>query len=140
MIQLKHLAFAVITFAVTAIMTTTNEARAQSLNDLTQGLNDMVTDIKNDGDVLKAEIASTDLNGTGKVQDLITKVYYFEGQVSAMGGGTWAYLHDVQDALIDKIKETGQAGFTVPEQAAIDSFATNAEQSKLEHPSTNVFG
>jgi hypothetical protein len=71
---------------------------------------------------------------------LINKVYFYEGQVSAMGGGTWAYLHDVQDALIAKIKETGQSGFTVPEQAAIDMFATNAEQSKQEHPSSNVFG
>ncbi|MGH9977501.1 MAG: hypothetical protein ACRD8Z_16960 [Nitrososphaeraceae archaeon] len=26
------------------------------------------------------------------------------------------------------------------EQAAIEAFATNAEQSKLEHPSSNVFG
>ena len=57
-----------------------------------------------------------------------------------MGGCTRAYLHDVQDALIAKIKETGQAGFTVPEQAAIDMFATNAEQSKIEHPSSKVFG
>ena len=57
-----------------------------------------------------------------------------------MGGGTWAYLHDVQDALLAKIKATGQEGFTVPEQAAIDSFATDAAQSKIEHPTTNVFG
>ena len=46
----------------------------------------------------------------------------------------------VVTALITKIKETGQSGFTVPEQAAINVFATNAEQSKLEHPSTSVFG
>ena len=47
-------------------------------------------------------------------------------------GGTWAYLHDVQDALIAKIKATGQSGFTVAEQASIDSFATHVAQSKLE--------
>ncbi len=57
-----------------------------------------------------------------------------------MGGGTWAYLHDVQDALIAKIKATGQKGFTITEQASIDYFATNAAQSKIEHPTTNVFG
>jgi hypothetical protein len=49
-------------------------------------------------------------------------------------------LHQVQDALIAKIKATGQSGFTVPEQAAIDSFASNAAKSKQEHPSSNVFG
>jgi hypothetical protein len=71
---------------------------------------------------------------------LINKVLFYEGEISAMGGGTWAYLHQVQDALIAKIKATGQSGFTVPEQAAIDSFASNAAKSKQEHPSSNVFG
>jgi len=104
-------------------MTAATQAAAQSLDDL-------IVNLKNDGDALIAEIASTDLKGTGKVEDLINKVAYYEGRVSAYGGGTWAYLHDVQDALISKIKETGQSGFTVPEQAAIDAFATNAEQSK----------
>ena len=125
------IALAAIMIAIVSM--TASQTKAQSLDD-------MVIDIKNDGDALKAEIANTDLKGTGLVEDLINKVYYYEGQVSAMGGGTWAYLHDVQDALIAKIKETGQSGFTVPEQAAIDAFATNAEQSKLEHPSSNVFG
>jgi len=37
------------------------------------------------------------------------------------------------------IKSTGQKGLTIPEQAAIDLFATDAGQSKLEHPTTNVF-
>lgn len=115
------------------ISTTAIQAKAQSLDD-------MVIELKITGDALKAEIANTDLNGTGLVESLINKVYFYEGQVSAMGGGTWAYLHDVQDALITKIKETGQSGFTMPEQAAIYVFATNAEQSKLEHPSTNGFG
>jgi hypothetical protein len=100
----------------------------------------MVIDLKNDGEALKAEIAMTDLFQTGLVEGLINKVYYYEGQISAMGGGTWAYLHDVQDTLIAAIKTTGQEGFTIPEQAAIDSFATNAAQSKIEHPTTNVFG
>lgn len=100
----------------------------------------LVTQLKNDGVALKAEIASTNLFKTGLVENLISKVYYFEGRVSVYGGGTWAYLHDVQDALIAKIKATGQEGFTVSEQAAIDSFATGAAQSKLEHPTTNVFG
>jgi hypothetical protein len=86
-----------------------------------QGLDAMVTELKNKGDALKTEIANTNLKNTGKVQDLINKVYYYEGQISAMGGGTWAYLHGVQDALIAKIKATGQSGFTVAEQAAIDS-------------------
>lgn len=110
-----------------------SQAKAQSLDN-------MVIELKITGDALKAEIANTDLNGTGLVESLINKVYFYEGQVSAMGGGTWVYLHDVQDALITKIKETGQSGFTMPEQAAIYVFATNAEQSKLEHPSTNGFG
>lgn len=71
-------------------------------------IDDMVIDIKNDGDALETEIANTDLSGAaGLVEGLINKVYFYEGQVSAIGGGTWAYLHDVQDALIAKIKETG---------------------------------
>jgi len=105
-----------------------------------QSLDAMIVELKNDGVALIAEIENTDLTGTGKVEDLINKVYYYGGRVSAWGGGTWAYLHDVQDALLAKIKATGQSGFTIPEQAAIESFATNAEQSKLEHPSSNVFG
>ena len=56
-----------------------------------------------------------------------------------MRGGTWAYLLDVQDTLLPKIKPTGQEGLTIPEQASIDLFATDAGQSKLEHPTTNVF-
>lgn len=104
------------------------------------GLDAMVNDLKNDGEALKAEIASTNLFKTGLVEGLINKVYYYEGQISVMGGGTWAYLHDVQDALIAKIKATGQNGFTIPEQATIDSFATNSAQSKILHPTTNVFG
>lgn len=60
-----------------------------------QGLDNMVIDIKNDVEALKAEIANTDLNSTGLVENLISKVYYYEGQVSVMGGGTWAYLHEV---------------------------------------------
>lgn len=104
------------------------------------GLDAMVTDLKNDGEALKAEIAMTNLFKTGLVEGLINKVYYYEGQISVMGGGTWAYLQDVQDTLIAKIKATGQDGFTIPEQAAIDLFATNAAQSKIEHPTTNVFG
>jgi hypothetical protein len=104
------------------------------------GLDAMVIDLKNDGEALKAEIAMTDLFQTGLVEGLINKVYYYEGQISAMGGGTWAYLHDVQDTLIAAIKTTGQEGFTIPEQASIDYFATQAAQSKIDHPSTNVFG
>jgi hypothetical protein len=104
------------------------------------GLNAMITDLKNDGEALKAEIANTNLFNTGLVQNLINKVYYYQGQISVMGGGTWSYLHDVQDTLIAKIKGTGQDGFTIAEQAAIDSFATDAAQSKIEHPSTNIFG
>ena len=105
-----------------------------------QSLDAMVIELKNKADALKTEIANTDLKGTGQVQSLINKVYYYEGQVSAMGGGTWTYLHEVQDALITKIKATGQSGFTVAEQAAIDSFANGVTQSKQEHPSSNVFG
>jgi predicted HAD superfamily Cof-like phosphohydrolase len=88
----------------------------------------MVIELKNDGDTLKAEIANTDLNGTGQVKSLINKVYFYEGRVSAWGGGTWTCLHDVQDALIAKIKETGQSAFTVPEQAA----KKNSEEKRPE--------
>ncbi|KAA2282954.1 hypothetical protein [Candidatus Nitrosocosmicus sp. SS] len=104
------------------------------------GMDELVTQLKNDGDVLKAEIANTNLFKTGLAEGLISKVYYYEGRVTAWGGGTWAYLHDVQDALIAKIKATGQEGFTVSEQASINSFATHASQSKIDHPITNVFG
>lgn len=104
------------------------------------GIDALITNLKNDGEILKAEIASTNLFKTGLVENLINKVSYYEGRVSVWGGGTWAYLHDVQDALIAKIKATGQEGFSITEQVAIDSFATNAAQSKLEHPTTNVFG
>ncbi|WP_458743267.1 hypothetical protein [Candidatus Nitrosocosmicus sp. T] len=104
------------------------------------GLDAMVTDLKNDGEALKAEIASTNLYKTGLVEDLIYKVAYYEGQISVMGGGTWAYLHDVQDTLLAKIKATDEDGFTTTELASIDYFATGAAQSKIEHPSTNVFG
>ena len=83
-----------------------------------QSLDAMVIELKNKADALKTEIANTDLKGTGQVQSLINKVYYYEGQVSAMGGGTWTYLHEVQDALITKIKATGQSGFTVAEQGS----------------------
>jgi hypothetical protein len=109
----------------------------QQMND---AINKEVTDLKNEADALKAEIANTDLKNTGQVENLIQKVAFFEDEVSVIGGGTWGYLHDVQDALLAKIKETGQTGFTVAEQAAIDSFATDVSQSKLENPSTNVFG
>ena len=57
-----------------------------------------------------------------------------------MGGGTWAYLHDIPDTLLAKIKATGQDGFTISELASIDHFATQAAQSKIEHPRTDVFG
>lgn len=63
---------------------------------------------------------------TGLVEGLISKVYYYEGRVTAWNGDTWAYLHDVQDALIAKINATGQEGFTMSEQISIDSFATHA--------------
>lgn len=104
------------------------------------GIDTMITQLKNDGDALKAEIANINLFKTDLVEDLINKVYYYEGRVSAWGGGTWVYLHDVQETLLSKIKSTGQDGFTVPEQAAIESFATNAAQSKIDHPTVNVFG
>jgi hypothetical protein len=67
-------------------------------------------------------------------------VNYLQTKVALTGGGTWGYLHDVQDALIAKVKATGQSGFTEAEQAAIDSFATDAAISKQEHPSANIFG
>lgn len=111
-----------------------------SPEEIMQSLDESIIELKNEGDALKAEIANTDLAGTGLVESLIMKVAYYEGQISVMGGGTWAYLHDVQDALLAKIKATGESGFTIPEQALIQSFASNAEQSKLEHPSSNVFG
>jgi hypothetical protein len=122
---------AAIVIAILSIIA--SQAKAQSLDS-------MVVDLKNKGDALKTEIANTDLKGTGKVQGLINKVYGYEGSVSAMGGGTWTYLHEVQDALLAKIKATGQSGFTVAELAAIDFFANGVTQSKQEHPSSNVFG
>ena len=70
---------------------------------------------------------------------MINKVCYDEGQISVMSGALGAYLLDVQDTLLAKIKPPGQEGLTIPEQAAIDLFATDAGQSKLEHPTTNVF-
>jgi len=91
-------------------------------------------------DVLKAQINSTNLAHTGQVENLINKVYYYEGEVSAVGGGTWTFLHDVQDTLLAKIKATGQSGFTAAELAAIDSFGNDVATSKQEHPSSNVFG
>jgi hypothetical protein len=109
----------------------------QQMND---AIDKEVTDKKAEADSLKAEIANTNLKNTGQVENLISKVEFFGGEVSVVGGGTWAYLHEVQDALLAKIKDTGQTGFTVAEQAAIDAFATDVTQSKLEHPSTNVFG
>ena len=121
--------------AIILIITSTTTVRVKA-----QSLDAMITELKNKGDALKAEIANTNLANTGKVRDLINKVYYYEGQISAMGGGTWAYLHEVQDALIAKIKATGQSGFTVAEQASIGSFASDATKSKQEHPSSNVFG
>jgi hypothetical protein len=96
--------------------------------------------MKNEGDVLKAQINSTNLAHTGQVENLINKVYFYGGEVSAVGGGTWAYLHDVQDTLLAKIKATGQSGFTAAELAAIDSFGNDVATSKQEHPSSNVFG
>ena len=109
-------------------------------NEAQGSLDQMINDLKADGDALKAEINSTNLYKTGLIEGLINKVYYYEGQISAMGGGTWAYLHDVQDTLLAKIKATGQDGFTISELASIDHFATGAAQSKIEHPSTDVFG
>lgn len=103
------------------------------------GMAELITQLKNDGDALKAEITSTNLFKTGLVEGLISKVYYYEGRVTAWDGGTWVYLHDVQDALIEKINATGQEGFTVSEQASIDSFATHATQSKIDHPNSNAF-
>lgn len=104
------------------------------------GLDKMIEDLKADGEALKAEIKSTNLYKTGLVEGLINKVYYYKGQISVMGGGTWAYLHDVQDTLLAKIKGTGEAGFTTSELASIDYFATRAAQDKIDHPSSNVFG
>ncbi|VFJ14050.1 hypothetical protein [Candidatus Nitrosocosmicus franklandus] len=104
------------------------------------GLDKMIEDLKADGEALKAEIKNTNLYKTGLVEGLINKVYYYKGQISVMGGGTWAYLHDVQDTLLAKIKATGEAGFTTSELASIDYFATTAAQDKIDHPSTNVFG
>jgi hypothetical protein len=49
-----------------------SQAKAQSIDD-------MVIDIKNDGDALETEIANTDLNGAGLVEGLINKVYFYEG-------------------------------------------------------------
>ncbi len=114
--------------------------KTQPISNIQGGLDAMITDLKNDGEALKVEIINTNLFKTGLVQNLINKIYYYQGQISVMGGGTWAYLHDVQDTLISKIKATGQDGFTIVEQASIDSFATDAAQSKILHPTTNVFG
>lgn len=121
--------------AIVLIFTSTIGVKVQA-----QGLDAMITELKDQADALKIEIANSNLAGTGQVENLINKVYFFKGQVSAMGGGTWAYLHDVQDALIAKIKATGQSGFTVAEQASIDYFASEAAKDKLEHLSSNVFG
>lgn len=104
-----------------------------------QGLDSMVTNLKFQGILLKMEIAKTNLTGTNQLQNLINKVYFYGGEISAMGGGTWAYLHDVQDALLAKIKATGKSGFTEPELVSIDSFASNVVKSKQEHPSFNAF-
>ncbi len=121
--------------------TTTTSGSSSSMQPPAEkgGIDALITNLKNDGETLKVEIANTNLFKTGSVEDLINKVYYYEGRVSAWGGGTWAYLQDVQDALLAKIKETGQDGFTVSELVSIDSFATNAAQSKIDHPTTNIF-
>ena len=118
-------------------------ANAQPMLNSTQlqtAIDKEVTRMKNEADVLKAQINSTNLAHTGQVENMINKVYYYEGEVSAVGGGTWAFLHDVQDTLLAKIKATGQSGFTAAELAAIDSFGNDAATSKQEHPSSNVFG
>ena len=127
-------------FVIIGIIATLMTTAVVSQVNAQGGLDEMINDLKNDGEALKAEINSTNLYKTNKVQDLIYKVAYFEGQISAMGGGTWAYLHDVQDTLLAKIKATGEDGFTTSELASIDHFATQAAQSKIDHPSTNVFG
>jgi hypothetical protein len=44
-----------------------------------QSLDSMVADLKNQADALKAEIANTNLAGTGQVENLIYKVAYFGG-------------------------------------------------------------
>ncbi len=66
----------------------------------------MINDLKADGDALKAEINSTNLYKTGLIEGLVNKVSYYRGTNFAMGGGTWAYLHNVQDTLLAKIKAT----------------------------------
>jgi hypothetical protein len=44
----------------------------------------------------------------------------------------------VQDALLAKIKETGESTFTTPELADIDYFAMRAQQTKLENPGRKI--
>ena len=48
--------------------------------------------MRNEADALISEIQATDLNNMGNVQDLIEKVYYYEGEVSVEGGATFRYL------------------------------------------------
>jgi predicted HAD superfamily Cof-like phosphohydrolase len=133
------ISLAAITISIVSMVA--SQAKAQSLSEsLGESRDELVIKLKNKGDALKTEIANTDLTGTGQVERLINKVYFYEGQVLGIGGGTWTYLHEVQDALLAKIKATGQSGFTVPEQAAIDSFANSVTQSKQEHPSSDVLG
>ena len=133
------ISLAAITISIVSMVA--SQAKAQSLSEsLSESRDEIVIKLKNKGDALKTEIANTDLTGPGQVERLINKVHFYEGQVLGIGGDTWTYLHEVQDALLAKIKATGQSGFTVPKQAAIDSFANSVTQSKQEHPSSDVSG
>jgi hypothetical protein len=126
--------------ALTAIIISIIITSTTSVNVVkAQGLDSMITDLKNQENVLVVQIVTTNLTGTNQVQNLINKVYYYQGEISAMGGGTWSYLHDVQDTLLSKIKATGKSGFTVPELAAIDAFTSEVIKSKQEHPTVNAF-
>jgi len=94
-----------------------------------------ITKFQNEADVLKKEIsAATFTPGYGLVKDLINKVRFFSGEVSAIGGGTWSILHSVEDALISKIKQSGPSAFDANEQSYIAGWVDRAMQNRREHP------
>ena len=55
------------------------------LDSLRSSIDSSTIKMKNEANALISEIQATDLNNTGNVQDLIEKVYYYEGEVSVEG-------------------------------------------------------
>ena len=97
---------------------------------------------------IKSNISSATFTpGNGKVAELINSVAYLRGEVSTLGAG-YSILHSVEDALINKIKQSGPTAFSSSEQAYITTWVNDAmanrqseQQSTLEQkeqPSSNL--